>query len=171
MIGENNPAYKHGYRNHPLYQTWIDMRGRCNRITHKYYRDYGGRGITVCSEWNIDAKSFIEWSLKNGWENGLQIDRIDNDKGYYPDNCRFVTNEINVKNTRLLFKNNKTGFRGVHFNNKEKKYRAQVSVKGKIIYLGMFNDPEYAAVNRDWYVIKNKLALPLNFPELLELPV
>lgn len=89
----------HGYRHHPLYQVWAEMLARCRRLTNKAYPNYGGRGISVCKQWE-DPKTFIEWCLCNGWERGLQLDRINNDGNYEPSNCRFVTRLVNSNNKR-----------------------------------------------------------------------
>lgn len=81
----------HGLTNHPLYMTWINLRRRCNDENHEAYHNYGGRGIFVCSEWNNSFESFFEWAIMNGYTPGLSLDRINNNDGYYPGNCRFVT--------------------------------------------------------------------------------
>ena len=78
----------HGETNTPLYNVWYDMRRRCNYENDANYERYGGRGITVCDEWNDDYVPFRNWALDNGYEQGLSIDRIDNNLGYYPDNCQ-----------------------------------------------------------------------------------
>jgi hypothetical protein len=94
--------YKHGYSvTHPrLFGVWESMRSRCNNPNREKYKDYGARGIKVCDEWQMSAKAFCEWSLANGYSEGLQLDRIDNDKGYSPDNCRWVTPKQNSRNRR-----------------------------------------------------------------------
>jgi len=94
---------KHGLHGHDLYSIWSGMRDRCNRKSNRKYKDYGARGISVCAEWD-DAGVFIKWGEANGWQPGLQIDRIDNDGNYSPDNCRFVTQAVNVGNRRCTIK-------------------------------------------------------------------
>ncbi len=93
-------AYKHGDRWERLYFVWLNMRRRCYDFKNEQYADYGGRGIRVCSEWNSDYSRFRQWALQNGYSEDLQIDRIDNDADYRPDNCRFVTPSLNCRNKR-----------------------------------------------------------------------
>lgn len=90
-----------------LYSIWKNIRQRCNNSNNKDYTNYGGRGIKLCSEWN-DFKAFFDWSIKNGYENTLTIDRIDNNKNYHPDNCRWVTikeQNKNRSNVHFIFYN------------------------------------------------------------------
>ena len=68
---------------------------RCINKNNPHYENYGGRGITICDEWMNDRAAFRLWCLENGWRHGLEIDRIDNDAGYSPENCRFVTKAFN----------------------------------------------------------------------------
>lgn len=86
----------HGERNTRLYGIWVGMRNRC-RNKHKYW---GGRGITVCKEWDSNYVAFREWAKNNGYSDSLSIDRINNDGNYSPENCRFVTNAVQNRNTR-----------------------------------------------------------------------
>ena len=90
----------HGLSSDPLYRIWDGMKQRCHNSKNKAYKHYGARGIFVCEEWLNDAEAFIKWAKANGWAKGLDIDRRDNDKGYSPDNCRFVTHKVNMSNTR-----------------------------------------------------------------------
>jgi DNA-directed RNA polymerase specialized sigma24 family protein len=76
------------------------MKGRCHVPTHENFAHYGGRGVEVCPEWRGNFRSFREWANRNGYAPGLQIDRIDNDKGYCPENCRFVSAAQNCQNKR-----------------------------------------------------------------------
>ena len=80
------------------------MKDRCNNPKHTHYNSYGGRGIKVCKDW-LNFLSFQEWAVKNGYEDTLTLDRINNDKGYYPDNCRWtdrITQQNNTRHNRLL---------------------------------------------------------------------
>lgn len=90
-------SLKHGRKKHPLYRRWCAMRERCNNPHNKRYSRYGGRGIKVCKEWD-DFEAFIKWSAENGWNPTLTLDRIDNDKGYSPDNCRYVPRSVQNRN-------------------------------------------------------------------------
>lgn len=90
----------HGMRASRLYRIWKCMHNRCYRKCYHGYKHYGGRGITICDEWVHDFRAFRDWALANGYNDYLSIDRIDNDKGYSPDNCRWVTMELQNKNKR-----------------------------------------------------------------------
>jgi hypothetical protein len=97
---ESRKQTKHNLRSHDLYKRWQKIKGRCLRHSDRRYKDYGGRGITICNEWIDDFMSFYNWALANGYQPHLEIDRIDNNDGYRPDNCRFVTTKDNANNTR-----------------------------------------------------------------------
>jgi len=98
--GSMNPNYKHGGTKTKLFGLWKDIKKRCYNKSRKQYKDYGGRGIIICPEWANDYTKFRDWSLNNGYQEGLEIDRINNDGNYSPENCRFVTKQENIRNSR-----------------------------------------------------------------------
>ena len=150
-------AKKHGMRNHPLNNTINNMIQRCENPKTGFYSDYGGRGIKVCEEWRHDREAFFKWALANGWEEDLSIDRIDVDKDYSPSNCRFTTQSIQAQNTRPLSISNKSGYRGVNFNQSKQKWEANITVEGTRTYLGTFHSAEEAAQTYITYVKENNL--------------
>ncbi len=89
---------KHGLSSHPLMFVRAGMKARCYNPNHQTYYAYGGRGIKVCKIWRQDFKAFYDWCIINGWQKGLQIDRINNNGDYKPSNCRFVTCQQNLCN-------------------------------------------------------------------------
>lgn len=98
--GKDNNNYKVGFAmNKKLYWVYYAMLQRCYSKNCKRYHRYGGRGITVCDEWRNNSTTFYQWAIKTGYKEGLTLDRVDNDKGYSPDNCVWVTNRINTNHT------------------------------------------------------------------------
>ena len=88
--------------NNKLYAIWNSMKQRCNNSNNKKYPRYGGRGIKVCKEWLYSFDSFKEWSVKNGYREGLAIDRINNDGNYEPSNCRWTDYKMQNNNTSAI---------------------------------------------------------------------
>lgn len=102
---------KHGLRKNALYGVWQSMKTRCYNNKHRYYKDYGGRGVTICDEWKNDFKAFHDWAIRNGYKKGLTIDRIDSDGNYCLDNCRWATKKVQTRsrrNTITLMHNGET---------------------------------------------------------------
>ena len=84
-----------------LRRSWENMLTRCYyQNKGRVYQRYGGRGISVCDEWRASFDDFRDWALSNGYEEDLELDRIDNDGNYQPDNCHFVTHKDNNRNRR-----------------------------------------------------------------------
>ena len=104
---------KHGHANSRLYSIHKGMKQRCYNPKALRYDRYGARGITVCDEWNgaNGFENFYEWSQLNGYSDGLTIDRIDNNKGYFPENCRWANSYEqgnNKSSNRLISANGET---------------------------------------------------------------
>lgn len=89
-------------QDHPLYFRWESMKSRCYRKSDKDYPNYGGRGITMCDEWRYDFWVFVDWAMENGYRKELTIDRRDNDKGYSPENCHWITRYEQNQNKRNI---------------------------------------------------------------------
>jgi hypothetical protein len=105
---------KHNKSNSQIYEIYTAIKERCYNKNNSSYKNYGGRGITMCDEWKNDFNSFYKWSMENGYSeeklqsgrNKLSIDRIDVNGNYEPNNCRWVdtkTQANNKRTNRLLF--------------------------------------------------------------------
>ena len=97
--GVKNWHYIHGETKTSLHKIWESMIERCEYKKHPWYSNYGGSGISVCPEWH-DYIAFRNWALSNGYKDGLTIDRIDNERGYDPSNCRWSTMKEQQNNKR-----------------------------------------------------------------------
>lgn len=148
----------HGDSKTRLYNTWCGMIARVeNKNDIKNYKDYGERGISICTEWRSSFIEFKKWALENGYKDNLKIDRIDNNGNYEPSNCRWVEQNIQSRNTRRLRSTNTSGYRGVSWHKRQNKFNSRILVDGKMINLGSFIDKIEAAKAYDKYVIDNNL--------------
>lgn len=134
-----------------LRHLWHAINGRCFNPSNNRYGYYGARGVRVCDEWRARSSAFFNWALAAGWQPGVEIDRIDPDGDYSPNNCRFVTHRQNLTNRRKYRCNPKSDagskFKGV------RRYRnlwiAQISVNGRTRSLGSFRKEDDAALAYD----------------------
>jgi len=161
----------HGDSDTKLYHVWESMKGRCYTKGHTSFKNYGTKGISVCQEWRDSYEVFKVWALSHGYEEGLQLDRVENSGDYSPGNCQFITPRANLIKKPIKAGRNKTGFAGVAKSNCAKRYGrdewyAQITVNGKVINLMGYMCPESAAIARDIYCAANNLGYSLNFPEL-----
>lgn len=99
----------HGLSSTRLYKIWKGMKKRCYNTNKPNYKNYGGRGIEVCPEWKDDFSSFMGWSIENGYSDELSIDRVDNDLGYSPYNCQWITLSANCRKAALENKSKNLG--------------------------------------------------------------
>jgi hypothetical protein len=139
------PKKDHGLGHHPLYKAWCNIKDRCCSKNYRGFKNYGGRGIQVCDQWKNDFKSFYNWAILR-WKPGRQIDRIDNDEGYSPENCRFVTRRTNNSHRK------DTSKYGVNIYKQGKKYQVKIYVNGKTRYLGSFTTQQEARKQRDRFL-------------------
>ena len=105
---ENNrqKATVHGHWGSKLHYIWLGMRQRCNNPKNKSYKDYGGRGIKICKEWDSFV-TFETWALSHGYAEGLTIERRDVEGWYCPENCCWIPRSEQGKNTRRTLNNRK----------------------------------------------------------------
>ena len=103
-IKNSKNSVKHGYYKTRLYKIWCGMKERCLKFKHISYKNYGGRGITICPEWTDKLNGFInfrDWALNNGYLDNLTIDRRDVNGNYEPYNCQWLTKSENSKRRKI----------------------------------------------------------------------
>ena len=146
----------HRLASHKFYQTWYNMIHRCTNAKSPAYKHYGGRGITVCEEW-LDIANFVAWCDVTYLNiEGLSLDRIDNDKGYSPENCRWT--DRTTQNTNRRMKSiNTSGYTGVSYHIRDEVWAATIGINNKFKHIGSFLTKEEAVLARDNYIIENNL--------------
>lgn len=91
---------KHNKSSHQILKNFQNLKQRCYNPKNTYYHNYGGRGIYICEEWLKDPLTYFDWAIKNNWQPNLQIDRINNEGPYSPENCQFISFLEQQKNKR-----------------------------------------------------------------------
>ncbi len=135
----------HGESKTRLYQIWLDIKNRCYCKTSPGYAYYGARGIAVCKSWQANYVAFRDWSLANGYQANLEIDRRDVNGGYSPDNCRWATRTQQMQNTRKRRNAKTSKYKGVSRNGNALNWRVQIIHNGQHIHVGMFAREDDAA--------------------------
>jgi len=150
---------KHGLSRTKIYNVWQKMIERCYLETCSNYPKYGAKGIAVCDEWKNKENGFINfynWAIKNGYFEGLTIDRINTYGNHEPSNCRWTTYEEQNTNLRML-KTNKSGYRGCFYLEKYNKWLANISIKNKTVEIGTYDTLKECVEARNDYIDTNDL--------------
>jgi len=137
--------FKHGRYGTPEHRVWRGMIQRCTDLKCEAYKYYGNRGIKICDRWLNFMNFFSDMGKKSSPE--LTLERVDNNGDYESGNCRWGTRTEQNINQRIQ-KNNKSGVRGVSWNNHCKKYQTNITVNRHQIYLGVFKTIHEAAEAR-----------------------
>lgn len=140
--GMSSRQTTHGMSKHPLYSVWCGIKDRCYNPKHVHYDLYGGKGVTLHREWLENVENFIK-DLYPSYEKGLQLDRINNDGNYEPNNVRWVTNQQNQMNKRSN-RNSSSKYKGVCWS--DGKWASVIRKDGKNRFLGRFLVEEDAAL-------------------------
>ena len=144
----------HGLSHNHFYKTWKNMMERCYNLKNKNYKDYGGRGISVCTDWQ-DLANFVSWA-ESTYIEGMTMDRINNDGNYEPNNCRWADASTQVLNQRMR-RTNTSGYVGITWVESKLKWVSRITTEKKRILLGDYKTIEEAVLARDNYIIENKL--------------
>lgn len=138
-------AIKHGMSKTRIHSIWRKMRDRCNNPHASNYLNYGGRGISVCKEWDDNFMSFYKWALANEYNDHLSIERIDVNGNYEPTNCKWITLSEQGRNKRST------------------KYAVINGVKKPLIEWAELHDLSYKTISTRWSrgVRGNELIGPL----------
>jgi|SaaInlLV_10m_DNA_2_1039722.scaffolds.fasta_scaffold13906_2 hypothetical protein len=149
-------ANKHNGTGTRLHSIWQNMKQRCLNPKNTNYRNYGKKGITICTLWLEDFTLFRTWALNSGYHANLTIDRKNGKLGYTPLNCRWVDQ---ITQTRNSYKRRKTNSKyiGVCFYQRTKLWAAYINVDKKRIHLGFHSSEYKAAIARDSYIVAHNL--------------
>ena len=152
----NTLGITHGLKSNRFYNTWYKMLSRCTNPKNSSYKNYGGRGITVCEEW-LDVRNFVPWcEATHPNITGVSLDRIDNDGAYSPENCRWATKSEQSSNQRTQ-NNNTSGYTGVSYYPNRNKWVVRLNFNGRKLLQKCYKTLEEAVQARDQYIIDNGL--------------
>lgn len=160
MASKRYPKWvvKHGMCGTRIYNIWRDMRHRCMCPSLRNYKHYGGRGISVCDEWQ-DFMAFYKWAMENGYSDSLTIDRIDVNGNYTPENCRWVDASTQRANKRPM---SNSGYIGVELHSNGSCYMTQLRYHGKRLLVYSSKSKNECAKVRNDFIIEHGLPHPLN---------
>lgn len=135
----------HGSSYTRLYSIWCGMKNRCQPGARPANAHYNGRGIRVSSDWEKHFGAFKDWALANGYFEGLELDRIDGQQGYSPENCRWASRSAQMWNQGIRRTLKTSRYKGVSWSLSRKKWQAQIQKHHKHLHLGFFSEEAEAA--------------------------
>jgi hypothetical protein len=144
--------YKHGSAGSPTYNAWANMKQRCLNLNHPDYTHYGGRGINICNEW-LTYENF--YANMGECPDGLQLERLDNEKGYCKENCAWTTKQKQMFNRRT-FRNNTSKITGVAWHSRDHKWLAYAGNGGCIRLYSGSDFLEACCARKSWEVYGKK---------------
>lgn len=156
MDSKEDKRFTHGLCGSRIYNIFMDMKKRCYNSNCLGFKNYGGRGIFICDEWLRNVEKFYNWSLENGYADNLSIDRINNDKGYSPDNCRWA-NRTQQRLNQRIHPCNTSGYTGVNYDKKNDKWRARIFFNNEQVFDYYNKDIILAVKARNNFIIENNL--------------
>lgn len=154
-------AKTHGLSKTRIYRIYCKMKERCYNKNNVMYKNYGAKEIKIYEDWLDNFIKFYNWSINNGYNKNLVIDRIDNDGDYCPENCRWVDVCISAQNRRIP-KNNKSGYKGVRLR-KDGRWASIIGFKNQTYFLGYYSTAKEAAIKYNNFIINNKTNHVLNY--------
>ncbi|MGB1292170.1 MAG: hypothetical protein ACPG5Z_08540 [Pseudoalteromonas sp.] len=149
--------FKHGDSHKRIYKIWSGIKQRVNNKNCSIYYRYGGKNIGIFSEWNDNYEAFRDWSMSNGYKSNLTIDRIDNSKGYYPENCRWATYQEQNTNMSML-STNTSGYTGLSWSKKESRWLCIISINNKSKRIGAYKTQKEAVEARNLFIESHNLS-------------
>lgn len=157
-----NEVFDGGNERHPLYTRWLAMKQRCLNPNSESYKHYGARGITISEEFKDSFESYAKYllSLPNcpqTFPSSLDVDRIDNNKGYERGNLRWISKSINNTNQRKKASKYLNKYTGINWSITNNAWISRITYKGEHIYLGYYKSPEEAVKARNQYILDKDL--------------
>lgn len=150
----------HGMRDTKVYSSWYSMKSRCYNKNQLCYKNYGGRGITICEEWRNSFIAYYEFvsKLLNYGVDGYTLDRIDNNGNYEPSNVKYSTDSEQANNRRVF---GVSQYKGVSWRKDCNKWVAYIKINGKRIHLGHFDNELKASEAHQKALFNNKNGIPI----------
>ena len=147
----------HGWSKTRLHRTWCGIKNRCQNANASDYSYYGGRGILMYQDWSDSFEVFKNWALVTGYTDTLTIERVDVNGNYCPENCTWVTQQVQTRNRRKTRRQTSSKYIGVQWHKVQQKWIAMIMIDGKAIRIGTFDTEDKAKNARNTFITTNNL--------------